>query len=370
MKNKVFLLTENEENLFKYPKDDLLFLFSESNYSKEATVYQSETHQKFLFPKSLSLANHSVPAPLFITDSASSSLDVASYLIKQNLFSPFSSVLCRNQTAGRGQLRRHWHSQEGNIYAALCLPNIPPFSTDAAAPALGGIIAQALNEMGYEVFLKWPNDILQRKEGQGWCKVAGILLEERNNVLIAGIGINTYCAPDKEDLRKDSFINAGILQAMPTPDTSNLNYCNNLLFNKKINLFKKISQNQNKEIENTSNKNIEKIINYNMLQDNNFIIWHLWLTLVERIFLWYTNQVSKTNITPWQMTTQKYLAFMGETVKVHRPIIKESFCQREKELDYIQGRVSGINSQGELLLQTTIGFVTILGGTFSQEDNE
>ena len=74
---------------------------------------------------------------------------------------------------------RNWVSPEGNVYAALRLPQSHPFTGTAAAPAVGGLIAEALTHMGFDVHMKWPNDLLRREEqeeGPGWCNVGGILL--------------------------------------------------------------------------------------------------------------------------------------------------------------------------------------------------
>lgn len=73
---------------------------------------------------------------------------------------------------------------------------------------MGGLIAEALTHMGFDVHMKWPNDLLRREEqeeGPGWCKVGGILLEERplpphretpaENLLVAGIGLNLVSSP-------------------------------------------------------------------------------------------------------------------------------------------------------------------------------
>jgi len=365
-KNNIFLLTESQENAIDTPKDDLLCCFSESNlYTKK--LDKEDIHNKtYIHSRYVSLKNDVIPAPVFIADSANSSLDIAHQLIQENIFPHFASVLCRNQKAGRGQLRRNWSSPEGNIYAALCLPNIPPFSTEAAAPALGGIIANALNTMGYEVFLKWPNDILQKKPDNTWQKVAGILLEERHDTLVAGIGINLNSAPSKSELRKDSFIEAGVLQTHSPLTRAHLSTTNICTFKNTPKKLLNLNINKPSEIDKTD-KNMN---DFTEINTNYIKTWDIWLTLVEHIFLWYKKQISKTCNTPWQAITQQYLAFMNETVKIYKPIIKENSYQRNMTTDYIEGRVSGINSNGELLLQSTVGLVTILGGTFSQEDNE
>ena len=374
--NNILLLTESAENIFESPSEDLLRYFSEANNFSDEFDENNISHQNYIRLQSmhsrfLPLRSSAVPASVFVTDSATSSLDVAHSLIRDNIFPAFSSVLCRSQTSGRGQLRRNWSSPEGNIYAALCLPNIPPFSTEAAAPALGGIIVHALNSMGYEVYLKWPNDILQKNPDNTWRKVGGILLEERQDTLIAGIGINIASAPDKSDLRSDYLTEAGVLQANRfAVDASKVNACLATFLHEKAHIYQDDSKNLNNAPVLEADKINENINNLGILTNDFTKTWGLWLTLVEQIFLWYIKQVSNVNDTSWQSITQQYLAFTGETMRVYNPIIKESSYKRDADTDYIVGRVSGINSNGELLLQTAVGLVTILGGTFSQEANE
>lgn len=369
--NKLFLLSENKEDIFSHPKEDLLCLFSKSNDSIQELNEEEIKDKNFLYSQYLTMENYTVPAPMFIADSANSSLDVAHHLIQKNIFPPFASILCRNQKAGRGQLRRNWSSPEGNIYAALCLPNVYPFSTEAAAPALGGIVAHALNQMGYNVFLKWPNDIIQKQADNKWHKVAGILLEERHNTLIAGIGINISTAPPKSELREDYFIEAGTLQAHKKNIQSNLmsNNVSTFLHQDSPPLKDNI---KNLTLENTidCDEKHKNINDSNGIDANYIPIWGLWITLVEHIFLWYKEQELRIHDTPWQNITQQYIAFTGETVRIYNPIIKESSYCKEVNRGFIIGKVNGINSNGELLLQTTNGLITILGGTFSQENNE
>lgn len=369
--NKLFLLSDSKEDIFSHPQEDLLCLFSNSDNFTHEINEEKINDKTYIYHKYLPLKNNTVPAPVFITDTASSSLDVAHYLIEENLFPSFASVLCRNQKAGRGQLRRNWSSPEGNIYAALCLPNTYPFSTEAAAPALGGIIAQALNNMGYDVFLKWPNDIIQKQADNTWHKVAGILLEERNDTLVAGIGININFAPNKNELRKDYFIEAGILQAHTQNTQKNLITNNISTFSASdTHIYKDSVKNLIHSTISTCDKSTKNNNYSNMISTNHIQIWELWFTLVEQIFLWYREQGLRKHNEPWQNITQQYLAFTGETVKIYNPIVKEISHYRNIDTDFIIGKVNGINSSGELLLQTTNGLITILGGTFSQENNE
>lgn len=146
----------------------------------------------------------------------SSSLDVAFLLSGRGWLDVWDSVQAVSQTSGRGQLRRRWVSPPGNIYAALRLPSLPPFDGTAAAPATGLLLACALRAEGWPVLLKWPNDlVLSLPEGPR--KLAGILLEERGGVLLAGIGVNVSFAPPDNALRADAALRAASLDRHPVP---------------------------------------------------------------------------------------------------------------------------------------------------------
>ena len=104
-----------------------------------------------------------------------------------------TTVMAREQTAGRGRQGRRWYSPCGaGLYHSIILR--PPISP-AQAPLLGLLAAVAVAETIREDYqlpadIKWPNDILI----QGG-KVAGILLEleagaDRVRFVILGIGVN------------------------------------------------------------------------------------------------------------------------------------------------------------------------------------
>lgn len=132
----------------------------------------------------------------------------------RDMLAPWDGVQCAAQTAGRGQLRRHWHSPPGNIYAAIRLPVTPPFDGSAAAPATAYLLAEALRRLGWPVQLKWPNDIVIEDAEAQPRKLAGILLEERGGILLAGIGINVDFFPPADALRADAVMEATCLRDM------------------------------------------------------------------------------------------------------------------------------------------------------------
>ncbi len=101
-------------------------------------------------------------------------------------------VIAERQSAGRGRLGRTWISPAGLNLALSCVlrPSVPP----ALAPRLSLVaalaVACALEELGFEPGIKWPNDVFL--EGR---KVCGILTEieaEADSVrfVVVGIGLN------------------------------------------------------------------------------------------------------------------------------------------------------------------------------------
>lgn len=149
------------------------------------------------------------PAPVYLCDEVTSTFAVAHALAQNGTLPPWGAVLAACQTAGRGQLRRHWHSPRGNLYVTFRLPNVPLFHTGAAALVTGILLAMAFCRLGYPLRLKWPNDLLNRDQ----AKAAGILLEDRGGVLLAGVGVNLRMLPEAQQLRRERAAPAGLLLA-------------------------------------------------------------------------------------------------------------------------------------------------------------
>jgi BirA family biotin operon repressor/biotin-[acetyl-CoA-carboxylase] ligase len=98
------------------------------------------------------------------------------------------------QSAGRGRRSRRWFSPPGNLYLSIVLRfDLPP----ARRVELGFLAALAVAEavdallpQWVRATLKWPNDVLVRNG-----KIAGILLEDADEAMILGIGLNVLHAP-------------------------------------------------------------------------------------------------------------------------------------------------------------------------------
>lgn len=289
--------------------------------------------------------------PVYVFDTISSTLDKAHELSKEKKMHAFTTIICQKQFAGRGQLRRKWESLENNLYTAIFLPNSYPFNTEAAAPAFGAIVAHVLEKLGFCVELKWPNDIVQKKDN-GYEKVGGILLEERNHCLAAGMGINLFSSPQNELLRDNFFISAGKLQNFSaiTAQKEFFNYFNNSLLNRAQ--------------ENAVNKcqpidNIEKI-------DKFFVNLGFCFALVKEINLWYKKNLLSYNKTTWNTLYKKYLAFLGDTVRVKEALVKDDLVKGSFYSGDIVGQIVGLGEEGELILSSENGLISIVGGSITK----
>ncbi len=247
---------------------------------------------------------------IYICGKSTSSLDVAWHLEKQGQLKPWDSVLCLAQSSGRGQLRRHWHSPEGNIYAALKLPN--SLQGDSASLLVAFLVVKAMqnilekNKINPEmqdsnrnfsnfsslIKFKWPNDVLW-----GEYKIGGILLEEKNSNLLAGIGLNLIFAPPVSALREDSALPAGSIAEL----------------------------------------------GHSFIKNPSFSPFSMWQSLVSMMRFWYESEVLPVKAKNHMQLIEPELAWKGCLVRVC-----DYFTQEKMPVK--TGRVLGLGSQGELCL--------------------
>ncbi len=144
---------------------------------------------------------------VFIYDSCLSSLDKAWELIQENRADPGDSVLCIRQIRGRGRMGREWLSAQGNIMAAWLIPYPKSRPCNNLLPLIMGLtLRRAMLSIGLSLLIKWPNDLIHNN-----TKVGGILIEEKNNKLVAGIGLNLVCCPEPDRMRESFVIEPGHL---------------------------------------------------------------------------------------------------------------------------------------------------------------
>ena len=123
-------------------------------------------------------------------------------------------ISARTQSAGRGRRGTRWVSPAGNLHATLLLsePSPPaqaPQLSFVAALAAHDAIAACAPQVGPDLKVKWPNDLLVEK-----AKVAGILIEGESEPAFAvaiGIGVNCATHPDNTDYPAADLAGLGAL---------------------------------------------------------------------------------------------------------------------------------------------------------------
>ena len=128
---------------------------------------------------------------LEVLDSCTSTNDVAAQRANTGAFHGYT-VLCEEQTAGRGRQGRTWFSPRGGIWLTTLLR--PPLTLDSlnTLPIIAALAAaKTINSsLGVGARVHWPNDIFV-----GGRKLAGVLAETKfqgNQVeyALVGVGIN------------------------------------------------------------------------------------------------------------------------------------------------------------------------------------
>jgi BirA family biotin operon repressor/biotin-[acetyl-CoA-carboxylase] ligase len=99
------------------------------------------------------------------------------------------AVLAGRQTAGRGRLGRAWSDGAGASLAMTLVLDGAAHEPARVALAAGVAAAETCDSVAGPglVGLKWPNDVVARTSGG---KLAGVLVESRDGLLLLGVGIN------------------------------------------------------------------------------------------------------------------------------------------------------------------------------------
>ena len=102
-----------------------------------------------------------------------------------------TSVIARQQTAGRGRLGRRWESppDSGLYFSIILYPDLPAAQMPLITLMAGISVSDTIVQLGLKPDIKWVNDILV-----GEKKICGILAETTDSpagtAIVVGIGIN------------------------------------------------------------------------------------------------------------------------------------------------------------------------------------
>lgn len=161
--------------------------------------------------KGISKKNISSSVPLYFKRVTVSTNDDARAIF---LKSPHSfSVVAAEQTGGKGRNGKSFVSKRNNgVYLSLCFPAADVrIKSELITPAVAVAAADAITGLGFEVSVKWVNDLFC-----GGKKIAGILCEAITDPdskavsgFICGIGVNT----GKKGLTGELSKTAGFISA-------------------------------------------------------------------------------------------------------------------------------------------------------------
>ncbi len=126
---------------------------------------------------------------ILIHQSVASTNDVLWRRFSEGQTSP-AICLSETQTSGRGRRGDLWHSPSvGNLYLSIFWPFPAETMSEGLSIAVGISLIETLKTEGInDLQLKWPNDVLYKRQ-----KLAGILVESRfgkNQNTVLGIGLN------------------------------------------------------------------------------------------------------------------------------------------------------------------------------------
>jgi BirA family transcriptional regulator, biotin operon repressor / biotin---[acetyl-CoA-carboxylase] ligase len=112
----------------------------------------------------------------------------------------WTALVAGEQTAGRGRLTRTWSSPPGtSVSLSVLLRPTRPVSEWGLLPLLTGLgVASAVEALGGQAVLKWPNDVLLPDDDER--KVCGILAELVGGQpagVVVGMGVNVAQARDE-----------------------------------------------------------------------------------------------------------------------------------------------------------------------------
>lgn len=146
--------------------------------------------------------------------SCASALDLAWKLWDRKRLSVWDAVIAGTQWAGRGQVRRPWSSLPGNLHVAWRPMELPAAWDPLASLVPSWLAARVLARIGgFDIRIKWPNDLLWQDS-----KVGGILVEQRGERTLVGLGLNLATTPGSDAMRA-SMVDSAALQSRVDPVT-------------------------------------------------------------------------------------------------------------------------------------------------------
>ncbi len=98
------------------------------------------------------------------------------------------------QTDGIGSRENKWISKEGNLFLSFAIKKsfLPEdLKLESASIYFSYILKETLQELGSNVWIKWPNDFYFADK-----KIGGTITNLVQDIVICGIGLNSNSAPE------------------------------------------------------------------------------------------------------------------------------------------------------------------------------
>lgn len=122
-------------------------------------------------------------------------VDSTQAFLRRNPHLGLCAVLADRQSEGRGRQGNRWESAAGaGLWMSAALPAPAGVAPGLVLQRAMTAAARALDPEGQTLGLKWPNDLVARKEDR-LVKLGGILGEQSGGRLILGLGVNLTGAP-------------------------------------------------------------------------------------------------------------------------------------------------------------------------------
>ena len=148
----------------------------------------------------------------FVHETGSTSADLAARLSAGEFVPEGHWLVADRQTAGRGRQGREWFDGSGNFMGSTVVHLRTGDPEPASLSLLAGLaVIEAVSACvaaPEAIRLKWPNDVIV-----GSAKLAGILLERKDETVIVGIGVNLASSPQLPDRKTVSLADLGTEQS-------------------------------------------------------------------------------------------------------------------------------------------------------------
>lgn len=113
-------------------------------------------------------------------------------------------IITEKQTFGKGRRGKSWSSSanEGIFMTLILKPKISPISASMLTLVMALAVAKAIQGMGIDAYIKWPNDIVIHGK-----KVCGILTEMSSeldyiNHVVIGVGVNVKIKEFPQEIKE------------------------------------------------------------------------------------------------------------------------------------------------------------------------